>query len=279
MLFLLKRTTFMTTLLALLGLITSACGGASEPTAASTVKLTGPNAHLSNAELLKKAVANMRALGSYHFEFKGGPLSAPLRISHDMSIVGDIQLDDRGSRIKVRDDAERKEGETGLDVLITGHGWYESFDNGRTWHTTVTSTPGSILTGLFTWIWQNPWEKTPGEYETQGEKLILNQTFMDAIPQAELVDSVVTKHIVAELKEDPNQLPFETQPFEGAKRLELWISTEVTPTIRQMKIGGDNVEDGQQSPYTLTWKWSRFNEDFGRVELPPTETVKSPYAP
>jgi hypothetical protein len=132
---------------------------------------------------------------------------------------------------------------------------------------------------LFTRIWQNPWEKTPGEYETQGEKLILNQTFMDAIPQAELVDSVVTKHIVAELKEDPNQLPFETQPFEGAKRLELWISTEVTPTIRQMKIGGDNVEDGQQSPYTLTWKWSRFNEDFGRVELPPTETVKSPYAP
>jgi hypothetical protein len=29
-------------------------------------------------------------------------------------------------------------------------------------------------------------------------------------------------------------------------------------------------------PYTLTWQWSRFNEDLGEVKAPPTETVKSP---
>jgi hypothetical protein len=38
-------------------------------------------------------------------------------------------------------------------------------------------------------------------------------------------------------------------------------------------------EEPTDTPYTLTWKWSRFNEDFGKVEPPPRETVKSPYAP
>src|SRR5207245_185569 len=29
-------------------------------------------------------------------------------------------------------------------------------------------------------------------------------------------------------------------------------------------------------PYTLTWRWSKFNEDLGEIKAPPTETVKSP---
>jgi hypothetical protein len=27
-------------------------------------------------------------------------------------------------------------------------------------------------------------------------------------------------------------------------------------------------------PYTLTWTWSRFNEDFGEIKPPPTGTIK-----
>jgi WD40 repeat protein len=30
------------------------------------------------------------------------------------------------------------------------------------------------------------------------------------------------------------------------------------------------------SPYTLTWKWSRFGEDFGEVKAPPPQTVNTP---
>src|SRR5688572_11993297 len=61
---------------------------------------TGPNAGLSNQELLMKAVANMKALKSYHFELDGTSPSVSGGIDPEIHMVGDIQTDDKGSKIK-----------------------------------------------------------------------------------------------------------------------------------------------------------------------------------
>jgi hypothetical protein len=46
--------------------------------------------------------------------------------------------------------------------------------------------------------------------------------------------------------------------------------SKATPTIlKENELPTD-------TPYTLTWKWSRFNEEFGEVKAPPTETIKNP---
>src|SRR5437773_12569461 len=66
---------------------------------------TGPNAKLSNEELVKKAVADMAALKSYHFEFKGGMPSQSVKMSPNLSISGDLQFNGKGSRVKFKDES------------------------------------------------------------------------------------------------------------------------------------------------------------------------------
>jgi hypothetical protein len=58
----------------------------------------GPNAGLSNAELVSLAITNMTALKSYHFEFQGGLPSMSVRMSSNLSITGDVQLYGTGAR-------------------------------------------------------------------------------------------------------------------------------------------------------------------------------------
>src|SRR4051812_13339481 len=62
------------------------------------VKDTGPNANLSNDELIHKAVANMKSLQSYHLEFAGGVPTELFEMSPNLTITADIQLNDKGSR-------------------------------------------------------------------------------------------------------------------------------------------------------------------------------------
>jgi hypothetical protein len=64
-----------------------------------------------------------------------------------------------------------------------------------------------------------------------------------------------------------------------AMTLSVWVSTDATPLIRRMRIGVTlparvGGEGTTPTTYSLTWTWSRFNEDFGEVVPPATETVK-----
>jgi hypothetical protein len=60
----------------------------------------------------------------------------------------------------------------------------------------------------------------------------------------------------------------------------------MTPTLRQVIMRGtvdqatiDKASSGgivKAGPYTSTWKWSRFGEDFGEVKPPAADAIKEP---
>ncbi len=66
--------------------------------------------------------------------------------------------------------------------------------------------------------------------------------------------------------------------------LSVWVSTDAAPTVRRMRVdvttaANDTNSNTETTPttspatYSLTWQWSRFNEDFGEVKPPPAATV------
>jgi hypothetical protein len=125
---------------------------------------SGPNANLSNQELLQQATANMVALRSYHFEFRGGRPSPRVKMSPNLHISGDMQFDDRGSRVTMRDEGDGAVGAPylildvgpGIDILMPKKAWYESWDGGKSWYKPTTDTPGGFLLSMFGWWWLSP---------------------------------------------------------------------------------------------------------------------------
>lgn len=118
-------------------LFLAACSDNKEP------RDTGPNAGLSDQTLLTKAVADMKALKSYHFDVSGTVPSAESTTPSDAHIFGDMQTVDKGSRIRadsgsstatssVTPDATLASTSAGVDVILANDNWYESYDGGNT---------------------------------------------------------------------------------------------------------------------------------------------------
>ena len=277
--------------------ILAACGQNSggEATPSPTVELTGPNARLSNAELLKKAVANMQALESYHFEFRGGIPDEYVKMSQHLSITGDVQLNGKGSGVKITDEAATS-GSAGSDpnpdkvllaaessvemLIIEGERSYQSDDGGKTWKQWAVDTPATYLLALFGPPFGSVWD--PEGHVTIREETVDRLTLKGGSPVVEQIDGTYTRHIVADARgfQGEHSSPLGGM-LAGAKTISFWVSTDITPTVRQMRIEGSNVVRGDyekpiDTPYTLTWKWNRFNEDFGEVKPPPSESVRSP---
>ena len=273
----------------------AACDGDSEhggeATPSPTVELTGPNANLSNAELLKKAVANMRALKSYHFEFKGGIPDDYTMMSQNLRISGDIQLNGKGSRVQIRDAASGIASAPNPDKVILEVGGvdmiilpeerpYESYDGGKMWYRWGVDTPAVYLLALFGPPFGSVWN--PDGHVTIKEETVNRLLLKDGTPAVEQIDGPYMRHMVADAKGlEGQESTLLSNLLYGAKTMSFWVSTDATPTVRQMWIEGSNVvhKENRQptdTPYTLTWKWSHFNEDFGEVKPPPPETVKSP---
>ncbi|HEX8597146.1 MAG TPA: hypothetical protein VF952_01355 [Chloroflexia bacterium] len=279
-------------LLAGLCLLVAACGRAAEPVD------EGPNAHLSNDELLAIAVENMHQAESYNSVFRGGIPSDAVKMSQSIAITAEVQPIERGNRITIRDEAEPEtvtgpnpdsvdlRGGAGVDVLYTAKESYHSYDGGETWTTWGVDTPQDYLFVMFVPVWKVHEERTrPSTRPSIGGQLVKGLTFRDGTPRLEVIDGATTRHMVAQREPTGNEedqdhiygfgpLPTGT--------INLWVSTDITPTIRQMHVASTNTilnEDEQptETPYTLHWKWSRFNEDFGKVEPPPPDTIKPPY--
>src|SRR5438132_4066578 len=79
---------------------------------------TGPNAKLSNNDLVKLAVATMKAYKSYHMEFHGGAPSESVQMSRNTTITADLQFGERGSAIEMSDDGKIE----GAPALMLGMG-------------------------------------------------------------------------------------------------------------------------------------------------------------
>jgi hypothetical protein len=249
----------------------------------SEEKDTGPNAGLSNDELLSKAAANMKDLKSYHFEFKGGIPSESFKMSPNMSISADMQSNGKGSRATFSDTSPATVGpnpdsvilNTGnVEMLMVDGGWpYYTYDGGKTWAHYGVDTPMTWLMAMFGSLWM------PQDYlngETYGEQFVQSLNLTDGSPRIERIDGITTRHIVADVLTSNQEPDLTNAAMQGAKSVSFWVSTEMAPTIRQMKVEGSNRVENIDTPYTLTWNWSHFNEDFGEVKPPPTETIKSP---
>jgi hypothetical protein len=243
----------------------------------------GPNAGLSNDELLKKAIANMKAAKSYHFEFKGGIPSQSFKMSPNMSIRADMQSNGKGSRATFSDTSPATVGpnpdsvilNTGtVEMLMVDGGWpYYTYDGGKTWAHYSVDTPMTWLMAMFGSLWM------PQDYlngEAYGEQFVQSLNLTDGSPRIERIDGITTRQVVADVLKRNEAPDLTNAALQGAESVSLWVSTEMTPTIRQMKVEGSNRVENIDAPYTLTWNWSHFNEDFGEVKPPPTETVKSP---
>lgn len=269
-----------TCLLAGLSLALAACG--------QEVELVdeGPNAKQSNDELVSAAVENMGHLESYQVVFRGGVPGDYIKMSQSMVITAEIQPTPRGNRFRIRDEAEQAPnagpnpdsldltGGTGVDVLSTEKASYHSYDGGKTWHTWGADTPEGYLIAMFIPVW-NVQEGSDGP-SSIGEKLVRGLTFKDGTPRLEVLDGVITRHIVAERE------PSGSQDVEGdyvgltpvpAGTVHLWVSTDAAPTIRQMRVEGSttvlknrvyNVKDVAISPDGKTLAAAH---DDGRVQV------------
>lgn len=57
-------------------------------------------------------------------------------------------------------------------------------------------------------------------------------------------------------------------------KVELWDMQNPGPASTPTILEED--EKNINTPFTISWTWSRFNEDLGEVKAPPTEPIKSP---
>jgi WD40 repeat protein len=235
-------------LLAGLCLALAACGRAGE------LVDEGPNSKLSNEELLAEAIDNMKQVESYQVVFRGGMPGDYIKMSQSMVITAEIQPTPRGTRFWIRDEAGQAPnagpnpdsldltGGAGVDVLLTEKETYHSYDGGKTWTTWGVDTPEGYLFVMFVPVWTV--QEGPNGPGTMGEELVRGLTFKDGTPRLEVVDGVITRHMVAERQ------PSGSQDDEGSYMgltplptgtIHLWASTDVTPTIRQMRVEGSTV--------------------------------------
>ena len=211
----------------------------------------GPNARLSNQELVNKAVTNMRQLRAYHMEFSG-PVMLDRSPGVPMTLLADVQLPERGLWL-VREGAPGQGSKFWMSLGARVYQWqqlpapeweirwasdgklYESTNGGKTWEGSsldlLTMTFGCYFEcGVFEQYW--------GPAQIEGTPTVMASsplTFTDGSPRLEKRDGVVTRHVVA----DVSGISAEYGPWsEPPTKLDLWVSTEITPTIRKLVMRG-----------------------------------------
>ncbi|PZR97997.1 MAG: hypothetical protein DLM69_09125, partial [Candidatus Chloroheliales bacterium] len=87
----------------------------------------------------------------------------------------------------------------------------------------------------------------------------------DANPANDTIDGANTKHITANAQ-DLSSLSSAGSSGAMTGKIDVWISTDANPTIRQMRVNG--TSGGQSLDFTI--KWSKINENFN-ITAPPSQ--------
>ncbi|HUS13686.1 MAG TPA: WD40 repeat domain-containing protein [Chloroflexia bacterium] len=186
------------------------------PATAAPPAAGGTTSGLSNADLLAKAAANMQTLESYHFEVQGGVPDDSLRMSPNTHMVGDIESHGKAARISVSDEAN-----SAVWLQPGGDRHYESYDGGKTWMVPTGDSGLDFMIGILGSLWH-----FSGPFS--GIQLVGGLQPRDGTPASEVIAGTATRHMTAEAP----------QMFIGATSLQIWVSTEISPTIRRMRIEG-----------------------------------------
>lgn len=266
-----------------LAMAIAACGQTSQLGASE------PNANLSNEELVSTAITNMMALKSYRFDFIGTEPTSP---GYSWNVTGYSQAPGTIS-LTTEYTAGRDFPRTivgfgaGLEkptsFLIVGGQTYKSQDEGNTWRAmSHQDLDVAALIPIYpAWMW-NDISGFPVREE------LANMKYVDGDTRTESVGGVPAHHIVTDVQANLHNSVLANTLLSGEMKtmtLNLWLSTDATPTVRRMRVDatgpamrGTGIEPGAMDNVScsLTWTWSRFNEDFGEVKPPPAETIKGP---
>lgn len=180
----------------------------------------------SSGDLFKQAANNMKAAKSFYVEANG------TQGGTDINLKGDVNVAEQESKITVT-----SSGQT-ADLIISGNHAYVSTDGGQS-YAESDSASAAVSFGLFTGLWK---DLKPGEVEQSKDG------FKDGSPATEQIDGTATRHLTGSGKSLTTLGGFGS----GDYTLDVWITTEANPTVRQMKIAGT---DGN-----LTVKWSKINQ-------------------
>lgn len=227
----------------------AACGGDSGASSSGSVGNPNANANLSNADLLKKAATDMKALKSYNVDASAN--AAGMQVSFNAN----LDLTNKKTSVKMN--------AMGIDAqaVIIGSTAYVSTDGGKTFKKNdAASTTASFDT--FTKLWDN---FSPTEVDKVKDAL------KDASPATDTIDGVSTKHMTGSAK-DLAALASSTGEQMDNGTIDLWVTTDENPTVRQMKVVGKS--SGQDVNATL--KWSKINENFDIQAPTTTGEVQAP---
>ncbi len=212
---------------------TPAVAGATDSTAASGGGAGGGSgANSADASLLQQAASDMKALKSYHIDITVAASGQNITMAAD--------VDAANNKLKM----DTKTPSQSISVIAIGSDVYLSTDGGKTFTPSAASGQLTQPIGSFLHMWDNFNANTA---------TTMTNALKEGNPSSEQIDGVDTKH----LSIDSAALGAASGGAQGT--VDLWISTDSNPTIRQMKAATTTA--GQTT--TATIKWNKFNEDPG----------------
>jgi hypothetical protein len=201
----------------------------------------------SNAALLKEATANSKAANSYH-------LVAGITNTKGDTRRLSADVDAGNGRIK----GETTEGDQTTGYVQVDNNLFISDDGGASFakdegnsssEDDPVSLVGELERGLDGF--------KPEEADKAGDAL------RDGSPLFEMVEGVVTKHIIASAKDIPSLANlYMSAQTTGPDTIELWVAVGQKPTIRRFALGSDSAKEA-----TITLEWSKLDEPVA-IETP-----------
>jgi hypothetical protein len=228
---------------------------------------TPPPTELSNADLLNQAIANMKALKSYHVEYSysGGIFGEA--ISEDVDVANQrISLQTHESSMG----GSHYDGEM---INIAGKWYGRNDEKGEAVYYTGGDCDGlNVYVPLLgdSYGFADFWDKfSPVMLDKAAS------TIKDGSPPFGQADGVPTRHLTISAVELPPPFVYVTDTASLADiKVDLWVSSDATPTVREINY---TFPQDPNSVYGIghdTLSWSKFNQPLGIA--PPTPVATCP---
>ncbi len=216
-------------------LLLAACDSNATPT---------PAPSLPSVELFKQALANMKALKSYHIDETGSVAGVKVALSGDFDVAN--------QRYSDHETYNSSSGQQLYDVIIVGGDRYTRDRSSAANAVFSKDTSGSSDLAIvsLSGMWAKP---------QQADIDKATAALRAGNPYTEQIDGADTRHLVLPSSAIPG-LSFIANADPTNSNIDLWLSTDATPTVRQLRLSG-NLQSGAGS-FDLTLKWSQFNAQF-----------------